>query len=268
MFEVIARENIYDQNGELLLAKGERLTDEVVANLKEIQSPEAEDLFDPDILKSYAISSVARSLGEKMNIRNERVLGYAQKILRAILYESKAQPWRVFFDALSEYVDWLFTHSVNVAVISLMIAMEKGYDVGKLLNLGLGAFLHDVGKLSVPKSVIQKPGALNKTEMACIRKHCVLGVSSLEKCSMPRECLNIVLQHHERLDGSGYPQGLKNDEICENAQIVMIADVVDAITSYRPYKQLQKTDTALKILRKDQEKYSQELVSVLEKLLR
>lgn len=268
MFKVIVRENIYDQNGELLLAKGERLTDEVVANLKEIPSQEAESLFDSDIIKSYAISSIARALGEKMNVRNERVLGYAQKILRAILYESKTKPWRIYFDALSEYVDWLFAHSVNVAVISLMIAMEKGYDVDQLLNLGLGAFLHDVGKLSVPKAVIQKPESLNKTEMACIRKHCVLGVNALEKCSMPGECLDIVLQHHERLDGSGYPRGLKKGEICRNAQIVMIADVVDAITSYRPYKPVRKIDTALEILRTDEEKYSQDLVSVLEKLLK
>jgi len=149
-----------------------------------------------------------------------------------------------------------------------MIATELGYNDEELRSLGLGAFLHDVGKLTIPKSIIQKPGPLNDNEITCIQKHCELGVRCLKSCHVSKGCLDIVMQHHERLDGSGYPKGLTKDEISRNAKIVMIADVVNAITSYRPYKKSQNMDTAIEILKKDEAKYCQELVSVLQKILK
>lgn len=127
--------------------------------------------------------------------------------------------------------------------------------------------MHDIGKMLVLKPIIQKPGPLNYIEKIYMQQHCELGVSSLEPYNLPKECTDIVLQHHERLDGSGYPKGLKGDEIYRNARIVMIADVVDAITSGRPYKQSQEMNVAIKMLRSDEKKYSQELISVLEKIL-
>lgn len=164
-------------------------------------------------------------------------------------------------------MDWLYTHSVDVAIISLMMAVELGYSDEELTNLGIGAMLHDIGKLLIPKSIIQKPESLTGTEMSLIRQHCELGMSSLESFNLPKEYTDIVMQHHERLDGSGYPKGLRGDEICHNSRIVMIADTIDAITSYRPYRQPQSIDAAIKELRDEEEKYSQELISLLEKIL-
>ncbi len=202
-----------------------------------------------------------------MNIRNDRALEYSNKVLSTVIFESKTKPWWMFVNALGNYLDWLYTHSIDVAVISLMIAVELGYNDEELWNIGLGAFLHDVGKLLIPKSILQKPRPLNDMEMFYIRQHCELGISSLEPFCLSKECTDIVLQHHERLEGSGYPKGLKGDEICRNAKIVMIADVVDAITSGRPYKQAQELDIAIKILRSDEGKYSKEFISVLEKIM-
>ena len=127
--------------------------------------------------------------------------------------------------------------------------------------------MHDVGKLLVPKSIIQKPESLTDVEMSIVKQHCELGMSSLEGYNLPKEYLDIVLQHHERLDGSGYPQGLKGDEICRNARIVMIADSIESITSYRPFRQPQSMETAIGKLRDDEEKFPQELVILLEKIL-
>lgn len=265
MFDVFAGEDIYDENGVLLLAKGEKITDEVIANLKRIGSRKR---FDSDTLMCHAICSTTLTLAEKLNIRDARILGYAQSLLKKIIFDSKTKPWRFFINLLTDYVDWLFIHSADVAIISLMIALEMGYNDDELWKLGLGAFLHDAGKLLVPKSIIQKPGPLNDMEMVSVRKHSELGLSSLETCSVPQECLDIVFQHHERLDGSGYPRGLKDAEICQSAKIVMIADVIDAITSYRPYKKSQKIDIAVKALQNEEVQYSQELVSVLIKLIR
>lgn len=152
-------------------------------------------------------------------------------------------------------------------MISLMMAAELGYRDHELLNMGLVTLLHDVGMLLVPKNILLKPVPLTDTEMSYIRQHCQLGMSSLEEFKLSKEYTDIVLQHHERLDGSGYPKGLMSEEICYNAKIVMIADSVASITSFRPYRQPQSIDTAIKILRDDKEKYSQELVTLLEKIL-
>lgn len=267
MSETFVKKNIYDNNGVLLLAKGQKTTDVVIAKLKKRGTYEQEAPVNSDVKHGVATLPIALALGEKMNIRNDRVLEYSNKVISTVVFGSKAKPWWIYVNALSNYIDWLYTHSIDVAIISVMIAAELKYNDDELWNLGLGAFLHDVGKLLIPKPILQKTGPLNDLEMEFMRQHCELGKSSLEPYGLPKEGVDVILQHHERLDGSGYPKGLKGDEICRNARIVMIADVVDAITSGRPYKQPQEMDAAIKILRSDEEKYSQELVSLLGKML-
>lgn len=267
MSDKCAKENIYDKNGILLLGKGQRMTDTVIAKLKKLGSYKKEEQIRVDDKQSVATPPIAQVFGERMNIRDERVLRYPNKLLSTIIFDSKKKPWWIYVNALSNYVDWLYTHSIDVAIISLMMAVELGYNEEELWNIGLGAFLHDIGKLLIPKYIIQKPGLLNNMEMDYIRQHCELGMSSLKPFRLPKACTDIVLQHHERLDGSGYPRRLKKDDICCNARIVMIADAFDAITSGRPYKPVQEISAALKMLRDDEEKYSQELVSLWEKIL-
>lgn len=267
MPETFAKKDIYDKNGVLLLAKGQKTTDVVMGKLKKRGYYEQEAAVNSDVKQSVATLPIALALGERMNIRNDRVLEYSNKVLSNVIFGSKTKPWWIYVNALSNYVDWLYTHSIDVAIISLMIAVELRYNDDELWNLGLGAFLHDVGKLLIPKPILQKPGPLNDLEMEFMRQHCELGKSSLEPYCFPKEGIDIIFQHHERLDGSGYPKGLKGDEICRNARIVMIADVVDAITSGRPYKPIQEMDEAMKILRSDEGKYSKEFVSVLGKIL-
>lgn len=267
MSEYFTKNDIYDKNGTLLLSKGQKMTDAIIAKLKSLGSYKPEELINSDDKQSVVLTPISKAFGARMNIRNDRILEQPNKVLSTIIFESKAKPWWIYVNALANYVDWLYTHSIDVAMISLMMAVELGYSDDELLNIGLGAFLHDVGKLLVPKPIIQKPGPLTEIEMVYMRQHCELGMSSLEPFNLPKECTDIILQHHERLDGSGYPKALKGDEICRNARIVMIADAVDAITSGRPYKQPQEMEVAVKILRNDEEKYHQELITLLEKIL-
>ncbi len=267
MPKYFAKTDIYDRNGILLISKGQKMTDAIIARLKSLGSYKLDDLINSDDKQSAVLISIAKAFGARMNIHNDRVLERPNKVLSTIIFESKAKPWWIYVNALGNYVDWLYTHSIDVAMISLMLAVELGYNDEELLHLGLGAFLHDVGKLLVPKFIIQKPEPLSDIEMVYMRQHCELGVSSLEPFNLPKACTDIVLQHHERQDGSGYPKGLKGDEICHNAQIVMIADVIDAITSGRPYKQQQEMGAAIKILRINEKKYPQELVTLLTKIL-
>lgn len=263
----IANEDIYDGNGILLLSKGQEITDAVMAKLTKLGSYRPRKERANFTVKESVTSPNSQSLGEIVSILGYRVSKYPSQILSTIVFESKSKPWWIYVNTLGNYVDWLYTHSIDVAIISLMIAEEIGYTEKELWDLGLGAFLHDVGKLLIPKPIIQKPGPLNNMEMIHMQQHCELGASSLEPLGLPKGCTDIVLQHHERLDGSGYPTGLKGAEICLNARIVMIADAVDAITSGRPYKQTQDLDAAIGILRSEVGKYSQELLTILDRRL-
>jgi len=263
----ILEEDVYGRNGTLLLSKGQKVTDDTIAKLKRHGSYTLEKPNNCNATHNIVSDKAVQTFGERKNIRNYRILEHPNKILNTIIFESKAKPWWIYVNALANYVDWLYTHSIDVAIISLMIAMELEFNDDELWDIGLGAFLHDIGKLLVPKNIIQKPGPLTDIEKVYIRQHCELGMSSIEPLCLPKECTDIILQHHERLDGSGYPKGLKGDEICRNAKIVMVADSVDAITSGRPYRQGREIDEAGKMLKSDGEKYSLEIISVLEKIL-
>lgn len=267
MSEYLAKDDILDKEGRVLLSKGQKITDEIIVRLNRHGSYKLEEMIELKDKQSVVLTPTTNEFIGRMNIRDDRILEQPNKVLSTIIFESKTESWWLYINALSNYIDWLYTHSIDVAMISLMLAVELGYSDEELFSIGLGALLHDVGKLLVPKSIIQKRGELSDMEMSFIRQHCELGVSSLEGFNIPEEYTNVVLQHHERIDGSGYPKGLKEDEICRNARIVMVADAVDAITSFRPYRQPRKLDVAIRELKNEGERYPQELISVLEKML-
>ncbi len=260
-------QDIYDNRGMLLLSRGKKITNEIKNKLERIGKHHPERSTAAGDKQSVVLTPAAREFAERISIRDNRILEKPNKVLINIIFESKTKPWWIHVNALSNYVDWLYTHSIDVAMISLMMAVKLEYSDKELLNIGLGAFLHDAGKLLIPKPILQKPGTLNDMEMEVMRQHCELGLSSLEPFHLQKECTDIILQHHERLDGSGYPKALKGDEICRDAQIVMIADAVDAITSGRPYKSAQEINEAITIIRSDKGKYNQEFVTLLEKIL-
>lgn len=131
----------------------------------------------------------------------------------------------------------------------------------------MGAFLHDIGKLMIPKSILLKKSALTDEELSYIRQHCDLGSSMVTGFNLHRTSLDIIEQHHERLDGSGYPLGMMESQIPLHSQIVMIADTLDDITSYRPYKSARQIESAIEELRNEAEKYPQDVVDVLLSLI-
>lgn len=168
---------------------------------------------------------------------------------------------------MANYLGWLYTHSIDVAMMSLIIADKLEYNDKKLFYIGLGSLLHDVGKLMLPKSMIERKEPFNQTEQLLFFQHCELGLSSVESYGLPKECTDIILQHHERLDGSGYPKGLKESKISQNSKIVMIADTIDVITSERPDGQrAYKMEEAIAMIKTGTE-FSNELISLLENTL-
>jgi HD-GYP domain-containing protein (c-di-GMP phosphodiesterase class II) len=146
---------------------------------------------------------------------------------------------------------YTYTHSVSVGVLGIALAKALFQDSTNhdMRALGVGFFLHDVGKVGINPSIITKPGKLTSEEMQEMRRHPSLGFKLLhETRQLTEEAKTIVLQHHERIDGSGYPKGLHGGDIHVYGRICSIADVYDALTSDRPYRKKMQPFAALKIM--------------------
>lgn len=136
-------------------------------------------------------------------------------------------------------------HEQRVAEIAVAIGREMGLDEDRLKGLRVGGHLHDVGKITVPTEILAKPGRLTPLEYALIQQHAQAGYDVLKEVSFPWPVAQIALQHHERVDGSGYPQGLAGDAILLEARITAVADVVESMASHRPYRSAVGIDAAL-----------------------
>lgn len=136
-------------------------------------------------------------------------------------------------------------HQRRVAELSCAIAREMGFDEVRMRGLRLGAQIHDIGKIGVPAEILSKPSKLTPIELQMAQRHAEMGYEIIKDVKFPWPIVEIVYQHHERIDGSGYPQGLKGEQISLEARIVAVADVVEAMLSHRPYRTAQPLQDAL-----------------------
>ena len=161
-------------------------------------------------------------------------------------------------------------HQRRVAQLSVAIAKKLGLPKDEVKLVELGALVHDIGKIYIPIGILVKPGKLTENELNIIKEHPQTGYNLLKDLISPFNTLaKIALQHHERLDGSGYPQGLKDDEILFEAKIVAVADVVEAMSSHRPYRPALGVDKALEEISRGKGKlYNPEVVDACIKVLK
>ena len=154
--------------------------------------------------------------------------------------------------ALARTVDanspWTAGHSQRVTDIATAIARTMGFSPSDLDRLARGSLLHDIGKIAVPSSILNKPGKLTPEEFTVMQQHPVVGARILEPIPDYDRLIPVVLQHHERFDGRGYPAGLSGEMISLDARIVAVADVFDALTSERPYRKALDEDAAMRII--------------------
>lgn len=136
-------------------------------------------------------------------------------------------------------------HEDQVAKISCKIAKEMELPENQIEAINVAATLHDIGKISIPSEILTKPGRLNDLEMEIIKTHCQVAYDILKNIEFPYPVAEIIFQHHERMNGSGYPQGLMGDGILLEARIIGAADVIDAMTSHRPYRPALGIDAAI-----------------------
>jgi putative nucleotidyltransferase with HDIG domain len=141
-------------------------------------------------------------------------------------------------------------HQQKVASLAVRIAQEMNMPAEKIESLRFAGVIHDIGKITAPLEIMAKPGRLSKSEFQIIKDHPRIGYEMIKDITFPWPVAHIVLQHHERLDGSGYPEGLAGEAILVEARILAVADVVEAISSLRPYRPALGTDKALEEIRK------------------
>ncbi|MBW6486433.1 MAG: HD-GYP domain-containing protein [Syntrophobacterales bacterium] len=136
-------------------------------------------------------------------------------------------------------------HQIRSADLARAIATEMGLPEEKIQGIRMAGSIHDIGKISIPAEILSKPTKLTDIEFAMIKEHAQRGFELLKDVESPWPLAEIVLQHHERMDGSGYPGKLKGEEILIEARILSVADVVEAMASHRPYRPALGIDAAL-----------------------
>jgi putative nucleotidyltransferase with HDIG domain len=157
---------------------------------------------------------------------------------------------------------YLLEHSLNVAILLANFGSYVGLAEEQIQELALSGFLHDIGKIKIPDDILHKPGRLNDQEMTIMKDHVYFGTKVLVEMGIPESIVETIGQHHERLDGYGYPEGLRGDEITQFGRMIAIVDTYDAITADRCYKVGMSSKKALQILLHDApEKYDEGLVT-------
>jgi PAS domain S-box-containing protein len=179
-------------------------------------------------LKGYR--GINRDITERKEAEKER-RATAEKLEKTLLQTIEAVA--ATLEARDPYTAG---HQRRVAALARAIATEMGLSKSKISGIYLAALIHDLGKISVPAEILNKPGKLNDVEFELIKNHSQTGFDIIKDIVFPSPIAQMVLQHHERLDGSGYPQHLKGNQLLIESKILAVADVVEAMTSYRPYR--------------------------------
>lgn len=268
--------NIYNSDGQVLLKAGVVLTESMLKRVKslnffslyiidEYSSSEIEDIIKPELRqKSISIiketfceieriASVHKFEKRAMNDYTKQEQKYfnsinniAEELLDNVLSNKNVLLSLVDIKSMDNYT---YAHCVNVAVISLILGISLNLSKRNLTHLCIGALIHDIGKSFIPSDILQKPGKLTAEEFEVIKQHSKYGYDFLgNSFNLSSHSKLIVLQHHERFDGFGYPNKISGTDISYLSRIVSIADVYDALTSDRPYKRAMCPSDALEYL--------------------
>ncbi|WP_164668220.1 HD-GYP domain-containing protein [Virgibacillus doumboii] len=264
----ILAQTIYNESGQVLIHKGLGLTQRIIRRLYEqgITYVYIEDELTSDIhiespipekLRLEATSTIKETFSDMkkdgymnnsfiLNKNGKKLADIVQQIMDEIQNNSETLSLLADIFVTDDYI---FQHSINVTIYSLAIGIELKLSKKELSEIGTGAMLHDIGKVFIDKEILQKPGNLTDEEFEIIKSHTQVGYDFLRKQeNIPLLAAHCAFQHHERLDGSGYPRGIKADELHKYAKLIGIADVFDAVTSNRVYRDAMLPHEGLEIL--------------------
>ncbi|MDT3425128.1 putative nucleotidyltransferase with HDIG domain [Paenibacillus forsythiae] len=257
---------IYNDEGLVLLSDGVVLNASLISRLSRIDigyvyihDELTEDVEIPDILqgetRNQALKTIRTQFQEMSGASGIRKGFYHldkkfSKVMDSILDDMSGQedPMIMLHD-MHTTDNYLYSHSLNVCLYTLVLGIAYGYSRSDLNMLGLGALLHDIGKTQIPVKIVQKPGMLNDEEFRHMQAHTEIGFKILkEEPNIPLLVAHCALQHHERINGSGYPRGLLGPQIHEFAKWIGVADSYDAMTSSRVYKKAMLPHQAVEAL--------------------
>lgn len=257
---VVAR-TVMGFTGRALLTENTRLTENYIARLSKIGIGSVyikDGLGDadiPEIVSEEVIFSVSNNLNNSLKtftVNNSiNVTSFKKSVtllLDNILSNRNAL---IQLEDIRSFSDYVFTHSINVAVYSIMTGISLGYSENSLADLGLGALLHDIGMLALDSQILNDPGALSIVEREKIKLHPELGFDLLRRQrEISTLSAHVAYQHHERVDGKGYPRGLNGSQILDYAKIVAVTDTFDAVISDRPHRTGCTTTDAMVVIKK------------------
>jgi putative nucleotidyltransferase with HDIG domain len=189
--------------------------------------------------KIVAVQGVMRDITERKRAE-AAVRNSAQKLIQAL--EDTMQAMAMIVEMRDPYTAG---HQRRVTQLACAIALKMGFSTDQITGLRLAGLIHDIGKVRVPAEILTNPNLLTEAEMTIIKMHPSLGYDLLKTLDLPWPVADIINQHHERLNGSGYPSGLVGNSIIPEAKILAVADVVEAIASHRPYRPALGIDKAL-----------------------
>jgi putative nucleotidyltransferase with HDIG domain len=197
--------------------------------------------------KEQLLTTVRRALDHRrLVVQNslyqdnlEKLVAARTELLRQAMADLE-QSYDITLEALGDALDLKDAetegHSKRVTAFTIALARAMNLDPAQIRIMARGAFLHDIGKMAIPDAILLKPGRLNGPEQFTMREHCARGYQMLRKINFLKDAAEIVYSHQEHYDGSGYPRGLRGDDIPLGARIFAVADTLDAITSDRPYR--------------------------------
>ena len=175
---------------------------------------------------------------------------------------------RALLVRLAHKDDYTAEHTRGVALRAVQVGEELGLAPARLRELAIGGLVHDVGKLSVPNEILQKPDALTEEEYEVIKRHAELGSELVRQLGFSGQVARLVLDHHERLDGSGYPRGLGAPDLDIETRILAVCDVFDALLSKRVYRPAWTLDKALELLSEESgTRFDSACVEALERVI-
>ncbi|MDD2586220.1 MAG: HD-GYP domain-containing protein [Syntrophomonadaceae bacterium] len=258
---IVAR-SVFNSEGRVLLQDGIVLNKIFINRLQELGISSIyinDEIFGeievPDIVSEETRRATVRLIKENfVHLEQDRKLNIraVRKMVDTIIDELISNMnVLISLSDIRAFDDYTFAHSVNVCILSIMTGITAGYNDLQLKELGIGALLHDIGKINIDKAILNKPGELNKEEFAEVKRHTVYGFNILRQYDdVPLLSAHVALQHHERWDGNGYPRQLAGENIHEYARIVAVADVYDALLADRPYRSSYSVTQTLIILKR------------------
>ncbi|TGE34507.1 HD-GYP domain-containing protein [Desulfosporosinus sp. Sb-LF] len=244
--------DLFDKIGVLLLHKGQLVTKGIrdLLQKREVyvwKGPE--NSYQAEKVKSFSKDVYIKLVGSLWDIYHKAKLIQPEQIKSTVpLVETiinELKPINVYLNLNTVRLDvetfkhhdyGTFVHSLNVAILATLTGMRLGYIDRRLKYLTLGALLHDIGKLKVPKEILNKPGSLTGREFEVMKLHPLFGMEMLKYTRLLPGVLATIEKHHERWNGTGYPNGSRGNNIHLDAQIVAVSDVYEALTADRPYR--------------------------------